>query len=98
MRDDDDQEVEEREGDTSAPVAGYAANSNTALDQRGHTSKHGRHNTRVLPTALVLRGEYRRLANDPKCGKRGAIAALARKYKVSQSAVRKALIKKERKV
>lgn len=76
--------------------AGYPVEGKTTLDQRAAGTKLSRHTTRILPTAIVLRAEYNKLASKPKCGKRGAIAFLAKKYKTSESAVRKALEKKHK--
>ena len=76
--------------------AGYPAEGKAALDQRAAGTKLSRHTTRILPTYFALRAEYNKLAAKPKCGKRGAIAFLAKKYKTSESAVRKALDKKHK--
>jgi hypothetical protein len=94
MRDDKDKDREKRATEASAPVAGYKTESKPGAEPRANTSKLSRHVTRVLPSAIALRNEYRKLCSDPKCGKRGAISALAKKYKTSQSAVMKALKRK----
>jgi hypothetical protein len=94
MRDDKDQDQDKRASEKATPVAGYKTESRPGTDQHANTSKLSRHVTRVLPSAIALRNEYRKLCNDPKCGKRGAISALAKKYKTSQSAVMKALKRK----
>jgi hypothetical protein len=73
------------------PLAGYPAESKTVLDQRAARAKLNRYNTRILPSPIALRGEYNRLASSPKCGRRGALAVLAKKYRVSQAAVIKVL-------
>lgn len=98
MRDDKEPDIEEQGGERPKPLAGYAAESKAALDQRASAAKFNRHTTRVLPTPIALRAEYKMLANNPKCGKRGAIGVLAKKYHVSQAAVQKALEKKTRKI
>jgi hypothetical protein len=97
-RDDRDENVTVQGGQRSQPVAGHTADPKVTPDQRVNTSKFGRHPARILPTPVVLRNEYRKLAKDPKCGKRAAIPALAKKYRASQSAIRKTLEKKERKI
>jgi hypothetical protein len=97
MRDDENPDVKVEGRDRPKPAAGYTVENRSALDSRASASKLSRHTTRVLPTPIALRAEYRKLANNPKCGKRGAISVLAKKYKVSQTAVKKALEKKQKK-
>lgn len=80
------------------PLAGYPAEGKAALDQRTAGTKLNRHKTRILPTPIALRGEYNKLARNPKCGRRGAIGVLAKKYKVSQKTVIKTLKKKANQV
>jgi len=96
MQDDEDLDLKADAHDRAKPQAGYPADAKAALDQRAGATKLSRHTTRILPTPIALRAEYNKLASKPKCGKRGAIAVLAKKYKVSESAVRKALEKKHK--
>jgi hypothetical protein len=94
MRNDDDPDLKAKDPAKSRPLAGYPAESKTALDQRTAGTKLNRYNTRILPSSIVLRGEYNRLASSPKCGRRRALGVLAKKYRVSQKAVIKTLQKK----
>ena len=98
MRDDDDTKPDMPGSEDSNAASGYASEGPAGRGPHANTSKLSRHTTRVLPTPIVLKAEHRRLANSPKCGKRGAITALAKKYKVSQSAVKKALEKKRKRM
>lgn len=96
MRDDDDTNPETQSPEDSDQAAGYAPEGPAGRGPHATTTKLIRHNTRVLPTPIALKAEHRRLASSPKCGKRGAITALAKKYKVSQSTVMKALATKRK--
>jgi len=94
MRTDEKPDLNAGDCERPKPSAGYPAEGKAALDQRTPGTNLNRHNTRILPTPVVLRGEYNKLASNPKCGRRGAVGVLAKKYRVSQNAVRKALKKK----
>jgi len=94
MRNDNESDLKAKGRAGSRPLAGYPAESKTALDQRTAGTKLSRYNTRILPSPIVLRGEYNRLASSPKCGRRSALGVLAKKYRVSQKAVIKTLKKK----
>jgi hypothetical protein len=96
MRNDEDPDSKADGHQRPKQQAGYPPDAKAALDQRAGGTKLSRHTTRILPTPIALRAEYNKLASKPKCGKRGAIAVLAKKYKVSESAVRKALEKKHK--
>lgn len=95
MLDDEDTGSVVAASEHSKHPAGYTVDGKTTHDQRAAT-KLSRHTTRILPAPIALRAEYNKLASKPKCGKRGAIAVLAKKYKTSESAVRKALEKKQK--
>jgi len=94
MRNDENPDLTALERESQKSLAGYPAEGKAALDQRTSGTKLTRHNTRILPTPVVLRGEYNKLASNPKCGRRAAIGVLAKKYRVSQNAVRKTLKKR----
>jgi hypothetical protein len=96
MHDNEDPDTKAGGDEHPKQPAGYPVEGKPTLEQRAGGTKLSRHTTRILPTYFALRAEYNKLAAKPKCGKRGAIAFLAKKYKTSESAVRKALEKKHK--
>lgn len=94
MGSDKDPDLKVQDPERPAPLPGYPAQGKDPLEPRITGTKLSRHNTRILPTPIVLRGEYNKLVRNPKFGRRSAVGVLARKYRVSQSAVIKTLKKK----